>query len=310
MTINVELDIKRISFPVGKVDMMTLYPMDFEEFCWAMDSQLLSEAIREHYESMQSFPLHDLAMGLYRQYLVVGGMPEVVLHFSQNRDYAGITAIQETIMDSYIADVTKYADASEMVRILEAYRSLPRQLLKVNHKFQYSAIQSGARASVFRYPLEWLEVAKLAIRCNQITEGFVPVMAFEEPESFKLYMSDVGLLCAKLDVNPFDILEDTMTSTLFRGALAENYIAQHLSSAGFKPKYWGRPRYAEVDFVITEAHGSVVPIEVKSGINVRSKSLTIFNEKYQTDYAVRFSAKDFGFENRIKSLPLYAAFCL
>jgi len=301
---------KKISYPVGKVNTMTLYPMDFEEFCWAIGRKLLSQAIRENCESMQSFPLHDLALSLYRQYLVVGGMPEAVSHFTQTEDFSGISAIQEDIMDSYIADITKYAEASETVRILEAYNSLPRQLLKENRKFQYSKIRSGARASQFLYPLAWLEAANITLSCKQVSEGHRPIKAFENPDFFKLYMSDVGLLCAKFEVHPYDIVEDSLTATLFKGSLAENYVAQQLVSSGFQPNYWGAPQYAEVDFIITDKDGLVVPIEVKSGVNVRSKSLSIFKEKYETDYAIRFSTKDFGYANNIKSLPLYAAFCL
>ena len=301
---------KKISYPVGKVDMMTLYPMDFEEFCWALEKRRLSEAIRENYESMQSFSLHDVALDLYRHYLIVGGMPEAVSAFALNEDYSSINIIQDSIMDSYIADITKYAEASETVKILEAYNSLPRQLLKENRKFQYSKIRSGARANQYLYPLAWLEAAKITLSCKQITDGFKPIMAFENPDAFKLYMSDVGLLSAKFEANPYDIIEESLTATLFKGSLAENYIAQHLVCSGHQPKYWGAPPYAEVDFVITNKNGSVVPIEVKPGTNVRSKSLTIFREKYDTDYSIRFSAKNFGYENSIKSLPLYAAFCL
>ncbi|MDR1089415.1 MAG: ATP-binding protein [Coriobacteriales bacterium] len=301
---------KKISYPVGKVDMMTLYPMDFEEFLWALERQLLSEAIRESYEAMHGFPLHTLALDFYRQYLIVGGMPEVVAAFAQSRDYTTLGVIHETIMDSYIADITRYADANETVRILEAYNSLSRQLLKENRKFQYSAVRSGARASQFLYPLAWLDAARLTLRCNETTSGLSPLKAFENPDAFKVYLSDVGLLCSRYEVNPIDILEDELASTLFKGALAENYVMQHLVSNGFSPLYWGKPRYAEVDFVITDSEGRVVPLEVKSGDSVRSKSLTIFREKYQSSYAIRCSAKNFGFENQIKAVPLYAAFCI
>jgi predicted AAA+ superfamily ATPase len=301
---------KNISYPVGKVDMMTLYPMDFEEFCWARGKRLLSDAIRESYEGIQRFALHEPALDLYRQYLVVGGMPEAVDGFIQNQNYVALRSLHENMMDSYIADITKYADAHETVRILEAYKSLSRQLLKENRKFQYSAIRSGARASQFLYPLAWLDAARLTLRCNETTEGIAPLKAFENPNAFKLFMSDVGLLCTRYEANPVDIIENTLPSTLFKGALTENYVMQHLVNNGLSPMYWGKPRYAEVDFVFTDAEGSVVPIEVKSGDNVRSKSLTIFCEKYQSPYAIRCSTKNFGFENGIKSVPLYAVFCI
>jgi predicted AAA+ superfamily ATPase len=213
-------------------------------------------------------------------------------------------------MDSYIADITKYAEASETVRILEAYNSLPRQLLKENRKFQYSSVRKGARASQFLYPLAWLEAARLTLPCKEVTEGHRPLESFVNPDAFKLYMSDVGLLCAKLDAAPPDITEDTLTATLFKGSLAENYVMQQLVTNGYKPRYWGRPRYAEVDFIVTDEQGKVVPIEVKSGTNVQSKSLTIFMQKYGCTKAVRVSGKNFGLEKNIRSVPLYAAFCI
>jgi predicted AAA+ superfamily ATPase len=301
---------KGISYPVGKVEHLSLYPLDFEEFLWALGQKLLSSAICEQYQSMCSFPLHDSALSWYRQYLVTGGMPEVVSRFAETQDFNGLREMQALILDSYVADITKYAQATESVRIYEAYNSLPKQLLKENHKFKYSHIKSGARASQFLYPLAWLEAARLTLSCKEVTEGLAPLAVHENPDAFKLYLSDVGLLCARYEVNPFDIVEDTFVSTLFKGSLAENYVMQQLVSLGFTPRYWGRPRYAEVDFVITDSCGSAVPVEVKSGTNVRSKSLTIFREKYGSPYAVRISAKNFGSANDIRGVPLYATFCL
>jgi predicted AAA+ superfamily ATPase len=301
---------KQISYPVGNVDMLTLYPMDFEEFLWARNYQLLGNAIREHYAELRSFPLHVLALRLYREYLAVGGMPEAVAYHAETGDYSKLQDIQSTILNSYVADITKYAETSETIKILHAYESLPKQLLKENRKFQYSVIKSGARAQQFMYPLAWLEAARLTLPCKEVGTGFAPLLASENPDAFKLYLSDVGLLCTRYEANPFDIIEETIAATLFKGALAENYVMQQLASSGHNPHYWGKPRYAEVDFVITDQDGRVIPLEVKSGTNVRSKSLTIFQEKYGSPYTLRVSAKDFGSTDHIRSIPLYAAFCL
>jgi predicted AAA+ superfamily ATPase len=301
---------KKVSYPVGKVNLLTLYPMDFEEFLWSQGKDLLADAIREHYGTAKAFPLHDHAKELYRHYLVAGGMPEVLAHFADHGELLVLREIQDEILTSYIADITRYAEAAETVRILDAYNSLPAQLLRENRKFKYSSICSGARSSRFMYPLAWLEAARVTLRCNEAVAGTAPIIAHINPDAFKLYLSDVGLLCSRYEVSQADIVGESIASAAFRGALAENYVMQHLVAQGFTPAYWGRTGRAEVDFIITDKQGAAIPLEVKSAENVRSKSLGLFMEKYRAPYAVRVSGKNFGYENGIRSVPLYAAFCL
>ena len=301
---------EKYSFPVGKVDMLTLYPLDFEEFLMASGNGAILQLIKESFESFTPLSLHDTALDLYKTYLVVGGMPQAVLEYINTKDFNFVLAAQKTINDAYIADMAKYATAQETTKIMAAWASIPAQLSKENRKFQYKVIKSGARAYEYETPLDWLKFAGIINKCVRIKEGKLPLTAYADNDSFKLYMMDTGLLCSKFGIAANVVLSGTPTFDGFKGALAENYICQCLTANGFTPFYWSSPGKAELDFVFQDSQGNIIPLEGKSADNVKSKSLRQFVSIYKPAYSVRVSAKNFGYENDIKSIPLYALFCL
>lgn len=309
--LGVAINREKYSFPVGKVDMLTMYPLDFEEFLMATGNALLVEMIKESYSDFSPMPLHEKAKDLYKLYLVVGGMPQAVIEYvSTNGDLNFVLAAQKTINDSYIADMAKYASPQETTKIMASWSSIPAQLSKENHKFQYKIIKSGARAYEYETPIDWLKFAGIIHKCVRVKEGKMPLTAYADNDSFKVYMMDTGLLCSKFGISANVILNNTPVFDGFKGALAENYICQSLVSNEFIPFYWSSPGKAELDFVFQNSQGNIIPLEGKSADNVRSKSLKHFVSLYNPEYAIRVSARNFGYENGIKSIPLYALFCL
>lgn len=298
------------SAPVGKVDTYTLHPMTFDEFLRAVGQGALVEGIRNGFERDEPYFLHERALDLYRTYVLVGGMPEAVLVYDETKDFNEVAAVQDNILDLYVADMAKYAQPFETPRIVEVWRSMPAQLAKENKKFQYKTVRSGGRASQYETALAWLETAGLVNRCVQIVSGQLPLSLHENRDAFKMYLADTGLLSARMQVRAAMLFDEEGRKELDAGALTENYVAQVLTSRGFDLLYWVSQGKAEVDFVIDVGMQKAVPIEVKSSRNVRSKSLSVYREKYEPPYAIRLSTRNFGFEGGVKSVPLYAAFCL
>jgi len=308
--LGVAMNREQHSFPVGKVDMFTLYPLDFEEFLMATGNTQLVGLIKESYADFSPLSLHDTAMDLYKTYLVVGGMPQAVLDYISTKDFNFVLAAQKNINDAYIADMAKYATPQETTKIMAAWASIPAQLSKENRKFQYKVIKSGARAYEYETPIDWLKFAGIIYKCVRVKEGKMPLTAYADNESFKVYMMDTGLLCSKFGISASVVLNSAPAFDGFKGALAENYICQSLATNGFIPFYWSSPGKAELDFVFQDTGGNIIPLEGKSADNVRSKSLKQYVSLHKPEYAVRVSAKNFGFEGGIKSIPLYALFCL
>jgi predicted AAA+ superfamily ATPase len=308
--LGVAMNREKFSFPVGKADMMRLYPMDFEEFLWAIGRKDLCGLIREAYGGFTPLSLHDTAMDLYKTYLAVGGMPRAVWEYADKRDFDFVSAALKTLNDSYIADMATYAAPQETARIMAAWASVPAQLAKENHKFRYKVIKSGARASDYGIALDWLKAAGMINKCVHVTEGKLPLSVYAQNETFKVYMADTGLLCSKFGIPPGVVLHTPHSFDGFKGAMAENYICQALVANGITPYYWTSAGKAEVDFVFQDKSGDIIPLEAKSAENVRSKSLRGYRDIYEPPYAIRVSARNFGFENGIKSVPLYAVFCL
>lgn len=308
--LGVALNREKYSFPVGKVDMMILHPLDFEEFLWATGNRKLCDLIRESYDTFAPLSLHLSAMDLYKTYLVVGGMPRAVLEYAETGDFDFVVSAQKTLNNAYIADMAKYATPQETTKIIAAWASVPAQLAKENHKFQYKVIKSGARAHEFETPLDWLKAAGIVNKCILVSEGKMPLSAYADNNSFKLYMMDTGLLCSKFEIAANVVINNPTSFEGLKGALAENYIMQALVTNGFSPYCWSSPGKAELDFVFQDKQGSIIPLEAKSSDNVRAKSLRNYISLYKPPYSIRVSAKNFGFENNIKSIPLYALFCL
>lgn len=299
------------SFPVGKVDMKTLYPMDMEEFMLAMGERDLVAQIWQCFDTDMPLPsaLHDAAMKLYRQYLVVGGMPECVMQFAQTKDYTLIRYTQDTILASYLNDMSKYNNLNEIKKTRLAYDNITVQLSKRNTRFQYKLIKKGGRASEFENAIEWLCLSGIVSRVYKVAQVKKPLEDYRDIDAFKIYISDMGLLCAKKDLTANDILYMVEEINDFKGGMAENYVNIQLTINGYHTFYWESERGAEIDFVIQRS-GRPIPVEVKSADNTRAKSLKVYMETYKPDYAIKLSAKNFGFEDGKKTVPLYAAFCI
>lgn len=307
--LGVALNREKFSFPVGKVQMLTMYPMDFEEYLWAMGKELLAEEIRKNYENSLPMPeeLHKEAMAEYYRFCIIGGMPAAVRAESESAATLRQDEIRQMLLDSYIADMTKYARAGEAVKIFAAYDSLPSQLAKDSKKFQYKLIKSGARASQYGDSIDWMIRAGIVNKCLKCTQGFMPPSAFLDLTAFKLYYSDTGLLAARTQMTVERLL--SREAEHFRGIFAENYVACALKMNGYELLYWESDGTAEVDFIIVK-DDHVIPVECKSGEHKKAKSLAVYREKYHPEYSIRISAKNFGTVGGIRSVPLYAVFCI
>ncbi len=309
--LGVAVNRQTFSFPVGKVDMKTLYPMDLEEFMLALGEQELVSQIRSCFQTDTPLPsaLHDAAMGLYRQYLVVGGMPECVMQFAETGDYILVRHTQDTILASYLNDMSKYNNQNEIKKTRLAYDTITAQLSKKNTRFQYKLIKKGGRASEFENAIEWLTLSGIVSRVFKVEQVKKPLENYRDIDAFKIYVSDLGLLCAKKDLTANDILYMVDEINDFKGGMAENYVNVQLSINGYRTYYWESARGAEIDFVI-QREGQLIPIEVKSADNTRAKSLKVYMDMYKPAYAIKLSAKNFGREDNKKIVPLYAAFCI
>lgn len=308
--LGVAINRNQTSFPVGKVNVIRLYPLDFEEFLTATGNDLLIDEITECYTQMSPINegLHQKALDLYHDYLIVGGMPEAVKAFIETNSYIDASLVQSSIIDSYTADMAKYASNSEAVKIRACYNSIPAQLAKDNKKFQYKVVQKGGSSSIFGASLEWLKQAGVILECQRVDQGTMPLPVYADQTSFKIYMSDVGLLVNKSQMSVNTII--TGESNIFMGAVTENYIAQQLAAKNYPLYYWTVANsQAELDFVL-QKNDKIYAIEVKKGEHVRSRSISVFKQKYSPDYAIRFSQKNFGKTEEVISIPLYAAFLL
>lgn len=309
--LGVAVNRKKFSFPVGKVDIKTMYPMDIEEFMLALGMEELTARIRTCFEKNEPMPqlLHDEAMKLYRQYLVVGGMPECVLKFASTRDYILIRHTQNMILESYLNDMSKYNERNEIKKTRLTYDNITVQLSKKNTRFQYKLIKHGARAAEFENAVEWLTLSGIVSQIYKVEQIKKPLENYRDIDSFKIYVLDVGLLCAKKDLFAQDILYMSEELDEFKGGMAENYVNSQLVLNGYKTYYWMSERGAEIDFIIRRG-GDIIPVEVKSADNTKAKSLGVYMNKFSPKYAIKLSAKNFGFEDNKKTVPLYAAFCI
>lgn len=299
------------SFPVGKVEMLQMYPMDFEEYLDAIGKTEPIKRIRQALSEKIGLPafLHDELMKDFKDYLLCGGMPAVVQAKLGMQDFSQMMAVAKGIVTQYLADMTKYCGSAESVKIRMAYDSIPVQLAKENTKFQYRIARKGASAIYFGGAIDWLKASGTVLMCRKIDHGLFPPASHIDLSAFKLYMSDVGLLAARTDTTPESLACNARTISGFKGDLTENYVACALQSNGYELFYWESDGIAEVDFVIAK-DGTSIPIEVKAAENTKSKSLNIFIKKYGPPYAIRLSGRNFGNSNGIVSIPLYAAFLI
>ena len=307
--LGVAINRQRYSFPVGKVETITLYPLDFEEFLWARGREALCEEIHRAYETMEPLPeaLHQEAIELYREYLLIGGMPACINAFLNSGSLLDVPLVQNEILDNYIADMAKYASNTDSVKIRACYNSIPAQLAKDNKKFQYKVVQKGGSATLFGASIEWLNLAGVVLKCQRINQAYEPIAVYADLSAFKLYMGDVGLLTMKSGISQQTVLSGE--GNTFMGAVTENYVAQQLASKGYDLYYWESGSTAELDFVLQKG-SRIVGIEVKKGEHVRSRSLSVFINNYKPACSIRLSLKNFGEKDKLKSIPLYAIFCI
>lgn len=300
------------SFPVGKVDMLTMRPMDLEEFMLALGEGVVVGKIKACFESGEPMPkaFHEKALELYREYLVVGGMPECVAQFAQTSDYVLVRHTQDAILAGYLNDMSKYNTNNEIKKTRLAYNSVDVQLSKANKRFQYKLIKSGGRAAEFENAIEWLCLSGIVSRVRRVEQAWKPLENYCDVDAFKIYLSDVGLLSAKKGVVPEDILYPDGAKDDYRGGMTENYVNSQLEASGHKTYYWeSERRNAEVDFVI-QVGRDIVPIEAKAGDNTKAKSLNAFKAEYGPERSYRLSTKNFAINGGELSVPLYAAFCI
>lgn len=309
--LGVAVNRSKFSFPVGKVDIKTLYPMDMEEFMLASGEEALVDKIKECFQKDSPMPsaLHDAAMKLYRQYLVVGGMPECVMQYVNTKDTILVRHTQDNILASYLNDMSKYNNLNEIKKTHLVYDNITVQLSKKNTRFQYKLIKKGGRASEFENAIEWLVLSGIVSQICKVEQIKKPLENYRDIDSFKVYVSDSGLLCAKKDLLANDVLYMVDELNDFKGGMVENYVNSQLTVNGYKTYYWESDRGAEVDFII-QREGKIIPIEVKSADNTRAKSLKVYMDAHKPEYAIKLSAKNFGFEDNKKTVPLYAAFCI
>ncbi len=296
----------QISFPVGKVDFLDLRPLSFYEFLLSLNESALVDVLKSKNWSVISIFSGKLKEYL-RYYFYVGGMPEVVDAFVQTRDWQLVRRIQNRILNSYEGDFSKHAPNETVPRIRMVWQSIPSQLAKENKKFVYGVLREGARAKDFELAIQWLVDCGLLLKSHRVSKPGIPLAAYQEISIFKLFLHDVGLLGAMSGLDVRTIIEGDKIFTEFKDALTEQYVMQQLRVNSERYiGYWTNERStSEVDFVIQE-EGKVIPVEVKSGENLKAKSFRLFCEKYQPIKAIRTSLADYKKEQWMTNVPLYA----
>ena len=311
--LGVAVNREKYAFPVGKVDRYTMHPMDMEEFLLACGEKDLTSRIRTCCDNDIPLPtaLHTAALRLYRQYLAIGGMPEAVSRFVDTQDYTQVRHVLDTIQMDYLDDMSKYQNsANEIKKTRLTYGTVAVQLSKKNTRFQYKIIKTGARAAEYENAIEWLVSAGLLSRVYRAEQIKKPLENYKDIDDFKIYLSDMGLLAAEKDIRAEDIFFMEKELADFKGGMTENYVCTQLLRSGFKPYFWRNDKGTrEVDFIVP-LKGRLIPLEVKSGDHVTAASLNEYVRLYKPAYSIRISEKNFGFENNIKSVPLYAVFCI
>ena len=295
-----------ISFPVGKVDFLHLYPMSFREFLLAMGENGLAGILENR--QWDILPLFSNKFTEFlRYYFYVGGMPEAVAAFAANRDWGKVRQIHDRILMTYERDFSKHAPKELVMRIKMAWKSIPLQLAKENRKFLYGLIKEGARAKEYELAIQWLLDSGLLMQCFRVKEAKLPLVAYQDLSAFKLYHNDIGLLGAMSKLSPRTIIEGDLLFTEYKGALAEQFVIQQLRlNKDLAIHYFAPDTYSmEVDFIVQNENDEIIPIEVKASDNLKAKSFKLFCEKYKPQNAVRSSLSDYRKESWMTNVPLY-----
>lgn len=293
------------SYPVGKVDMLTFYPLTFEEFVRAAAGDVLADALEAGDMALLD-SVADVIERHLKDYMVIGGMPEVVAEFVASGDYAECRRLQGDILQAYDADFSKRAPVRLLERMRMAWRSIPSQLAHENKKFVYGAVRPGARARDFEEALQWLEDYGVVYKVPRVAALRLPLGGYEDLSAFKLFCCDLGLLGAMAGLPETAVIDGSRVFTEFKGALTEQYVLQEYVAQGEQPVYWSNDSgSAEIDFALTSSRG-IIPVEVKAGENLRSKSLRVACEKFCIDRAVRTSLSPYRDDGWLINVPLWA----
>ena len=293
-------------FPVGKVVNLTMYPMTFYEFLEAVEPRFLPILKNPDFSGLATF--HDSITELLKQYFFIGGMPAAVKEYSENRDFGEVRDVQRTILDSYYADFAKHIPSAYIARTRDIWESVPTQLARENKRFLYSEMKPGSRGRNYELALQWLVDTGLIHKLYRVSLPYMPLIGYKQAAIFKLYMNDIGLLSARAGLDKRIYLDDdNKTFSHYKGGLAEQFVLQELMAANDKLPvyYWASDKNtAEIEFVI-QYNGEIIPLEAKSGKNVKSESLNHYRNEFHPRRAVRASLKNYGFVDGLYSLPLY-----
>ncbi len=296
---------ENISFPVGKVDFLDLYPLSFLEFLEAIGEenfvQLLENPNSDNIKTFKPKYIEWL-----KKYYYIGGMPEAVNLFIETNDFKKVRKVQETILEAYRNDFSKHISSTGKLKIDLLWESIPNQLTKESKKFVYKKIKQGARADEFEEALSWLINCGLVYKINRITKPALPIKAYEDTKAFKLFILDVGLLCALSKLPARTLIDGDKIFSEFNGALAEQYVLEQLKTLeDMEIAYWiSKSGNAEIDFVI-QTDGYVIPLEVKAATNLQAKSLKVYREKFEPEISIRASLADFEMNSGLYNIPLF-----
>ncbi|MBQ9234516.1 MAG: ATP-binding protein [Lachnospiraceae bacterium] len=296
---------KGTSYPVGKVNILKLYPMSFVEFLCANGEEQLAQYAK-NYESDKNITFKEKYIRYLKSYYFVGGMPEAVKSFVENKDYGEVRAIQNEILTLYENDFSKHiANRSELERTRMVWNSIPVQLAKENKKFFFGQIKKGARSAEYEISIQWLIDCGLLYKVYCVNKPGMPLKSYRELNAYKLFTLDVGLLGAMSELDVKSLLEGNRVFVEFKGAMSEQYVLQQLLTTEYTPYYYSNEQSRnEIDFLI-QVNSDIVPIEVKAEENVYSKSLRAFMDKFKSEYAIRFSMNNYIKQNKIINIPLW-----
>jgi len=297
---------KGTSFPVGKVDFIDLYPLSFFEFLSATGNERYSKILSAgDFKTANTFS--SVYIDLLKQYLIIGGMPEVVLRFTENKNWDEVRKVQQSILSTYEQDFSKHAPNEIVPRLRMLFNNIPSQLAKENKKFIYGRIKKGARAREFELAMQWLIDCGIIHKTDRVTIPKIPLNAYKDNSAFKLFIVDVGLLTCMSELSAEAILDGNTIFKEFKGALCEQYVLQQLKTQKeLNICYWSNERNtSEIDFIVSNGK-SIIPIEVKAEVNLQSKSLKAYRDKFHPALSIRTSIRNYKKEDWLLNLPLYA----
>lgn len=294
------------SFPVGKVDFISIEPMSFEEFLLANGEEELLSWTKEHYSEEMPAIFSEKYVDYLKKYFIIGGMPTAVNAWIETKDFSVISEEQRKLLFSYENDFSKHAPENVVPKIHHIWNSIPSQLAKENKKFVYGLAREGARAREYEDALLWLKDSGLIRKAGRVSGGRIPLKAYEDLKAFKIYYLDVGLLRISCEIEPDIILDEQAVFREFMGSLTEQFVLQELQTAQIAPGiyYWSENSRSEVDFIF-QYHNNIIPVEAKAGLSVHAQSLRVFCKKYEPKFAIRTSLRNYRVDDGLINLPLY-----